>query len=162
LRAATETGEVSGYEHTTSPLFRTLVSNAARSLMTENEENFLQTVARVCAKPGLYLGRNDDFYAVVNFLEGYIAGLMEGGKLEAAQYPFGKLLALMEHKHGFSNPGWGWWRHYLHDEQTHENAIRDFPQFLRECMIIPLGRVEELHANRPRSRTLQIHRTQHQ
>jgi hypothetical protein len=98
--------------------------------MSRNEQEFLRVVEQVCSKPGLYIGRAD-FFALVTYLEGYIRGLMEAGKLDS--YPVGRLLPLLEHQHGFAHASWGWWRHYLHDKLTDERAIREFPDFLKTC-----------------------------
>ena len=116
--------------------------------MSDSEQKFLGVVEQVCAKPGLYVGR-PDFRALVTFLEGYIRGLTESGRLES--YPFGSLLTLLEHEHGFSHPAWGWWRHYLHDKKTDAKAIMDFPEFLGRAMAVPRSRIDELHAVRPSS-----------
>jgi len=114
--------------------------------MTHSEEEFLRVVEQVCAKAGLYIGRSE-FYALVTYLEGYIRGLTEAGKLDS--YPLGRLLPILEHEHGFSHASWGWWRHYLHDKKTDERAIKDFPEFLRRAMDLPIGDVERLAAARP-------------
>jgi hypothetical protein len=114
--------------------------------LCENEQRFLELVGRVCARPGLYVAPAQ-FDAVVNFLHGYALGLIDSGRLQT--YPFGNLLTLLEQRHGFSHPSWGWWRHYLHDKETEERAIRDLPEFLREGMRVPQSRIKEFDAARP-------------
>jgi len=113
--------------------------------MTEDQEKFLNVVEIVCARPGMYVG-TQDFRSVVAFLEGYILGLSEHQTMN--KHPFGGLLLLMEEAHGFSNPGWGWVRHYLHDKETDERAIRDFPEFLRAALMVPDSRIHEIFLSR--------------
>lgn len=113
--------------------------------MSKDQEKFLKFVETVCARPGIYLGRSD-FIGLVMFLEGYITGVSEHGRLK--KHPFGGLLMLLEKAHGFSHPAWGWPRHYLHDKKTDEQAIEDFPRFLREALEVPDATIEEIFKSR--------------
>jgi hypothetical protein len=113
--------------------------------MSEDQEKFLQLVEKVCARPGMYTGRAD-FVALAMFLEGYILGVSEHGKLN--QHPFGRLLGVLEQAHGFSHPAWGWSRHYLHEKESHDRAIRDFPIFLRQALEIPDSRIKDIWMSR--------------
>jgi hypothetical protein len=93
----------------------------------------------------MYIGRSD-FFALVTFLEGYILGLSEHGKLKKS--PFGGLLILLEDTHRFSHPAWGWWRHYLHDKESDERAIREFPNFLKKALQVPDSQIDKISKNR--------------
>ncbi|MFN7137734.1 MAG: hypothetical protein ACK4UN_00165 [Limisphaerales bacterium] len=116
--------------------------------MGDGDEDFLRVVEQVCAKPGMYIGRTDLFLLVMYF-NGYIRGLNDAGTLK--RDPFAGLLTLLEHEHGFSHPAWPWWRHYLHDKKTDQEAIRALPQFLREAMSVPDCRIDELDRKRPQN-----------
>lgn len=118
--------------------------------MSEDQEKFLNVVDIVCARPGMYVGKVD-FRSVVAFLEGYVLGVSEHGRLK--KHPFGGLLMLMEEAHGFSHPGWSWARHYLHDKETDERAIRDFPEFLREALKVPDSCIHEIFLSREKLRS---------
>jgi len=109
--------------------------------MSEDQEKFLKFVEIICARPGMVIGRAD-FFALVAFLDGYITGVSEHGRLK--KHPFGGLLMLLEEAHGFSHPAWGWPRHYLHDKGSDECAIRDFPGFLRQALEVPDSRIDEI------------------
>ena len=113
--------------------------------MSEEHSQFLQLVETVCARSGVYIGRYD-FMALVSFFEGYVLGVSKHAKMK--KHPFGGLLMLMEHAHGFSHPAWGWPRHYLHDKGSHERAIREFPGFLREALQVPDSRIDEIFRSR--------------
>jgi hypothetical protein len=110
------------------------------------EEHLLKVVDQVCARPGLYVGCQD-FYAVTKYLDGYIRGLMEFGGLR--RDPFGWFLPVLEHRHGFSNSGWGWQRHFFHDMKSDLRAIQELPGLLREVTAIPASRIEEIYGTRP-------------
>ncbi len=113
--------------------------------MSEDQEKFLKFVENICARHGMYIGRSD-FLALVAFLDGYVIGVSEHGRLR--KHPFGGLLMLLEQAHGFSHPAWDWARHYLHDKGTDERAIKDFPHFLREALKVPDSRIDEIFRSR--------------
>jgi hypothetical protein len=114
--------------------------------MSEDEQSFLKFVEAVCQRPAMHLGRQRDFDAITAFLEAYSAGFAQGSKTDF--YPFGRLLTVLEHSHGFSNSAWGWRRHYLHEKGSEEKAIEEFPQFLREALEIPESQILEWHRTR--------------
>jgi len=115
--------------------------------LTKGEERFLRVVEVVCARPAMYVFTRD-FFLVTIYLEGYIRGLFERRKLK--KYPFGGLLTLLENTDGFSNPAWGWRRHYLHQKESDEKAIRDFPTFLRAALTVPDSHIEEMDKSKRR------------
>jgi|SRR5581483_6745417 len=115
--------------------------------MLQQEKKFFKVVETICARPGLYLGQHN-FFALAMFLEGYVTAMAQQGKFKRS--PLGGLLTLLEQAHGFSHPAWGWARHYLHEKETDERAIREFPQFLREALEVPDSRIKEIHRSRAR------------
>lgn len=118
----------------------------ALCFMSEDQQSFLRFVDAVCQRPAMYLGRHRDFDYLTTFLYAYSLGFAQGSKTQFN--PFGGLLAILEHAHGFSHPAWGWERHYLHDKGSDERAIRDFPQFLREALEVPESQIDEWHRSR--------------